>query len=50
MKRSVGIGALLAFAFPLALVLLTALGRNMPARLYDRIMRDRIRQMPDAKS
>jgi short-subunit dehydrogenase len=39
-----------AYAFPLALVLLTALGRNMPARLYDRIMRDRIRRMPDAKS
>ena len=39
-----------SYAFPLPLVLLTALGRNLPARVYDRLMRDRIRPMPEAKS
>jgi short-subunit dehydrogenase len=39
-----------AYAFPFALVLLGALGRNMPAALYDRIMRGRIRREPDKAS
>ncbi|MFO1059699.1 MAG: SDR family NAD(P)-dependent oxidoreductase [Dongiaceae bacterium] len=33
-------------AFPLAPVLLTALGRNLPARLYDRLMLSRVRRRP----
>ena len=38
-----------ALAFPLPLVLLIALTRLMPAGLYDRLMRKRIRQIPGGK-
>jgi NAD(P)-dependent dehydrogenase (short-subunit alcohol dehydrogenase family) len=33
-------------SFPLAPLLLTALGRNLPARLYDRLMLSRVRRQP----
>ena len=36
-------------AFPLAMVLLTALARHLPARLYDRVMQGRVRRRPDVK-
>jgi NAD(P)-dependent dehydrogenase (short-subunit alcohol dehydrogenase family) len=35
-------------AFPLAPVLLTGLGRQLPARLYDRLMRSRVRRKDGA--
>jgi len=38
-----------AYAFPLALVLLTGLARHLPAGLYDRVMLNRIRPMPEGK-
>ena len=37
-------------AFPLPLVLLTALARHLPDGIYDRLMRDRVRPPPEGKA
>jgi NAD(P)-dependent dehydrogenase (short-subunit alcohol dehydrogenase family) len=39
-----------AYGFPLPLVMLTALGRLMPAALYDRLMQGRVKRQPAPES